>query len=141
MTDQTGQDVPQRRLDLLIHSIATGEPITEAARRSGYSERTIRRWLHKPTFSAKVSRIRGRMIAAAAGRMADAMADAAQTLRGLLGAESESVRLAAARSIVELGCRLREAGELEERLTALEEKTNAKPSNPPCTPRNGVGCW
>lgn len=37
-------------------------------------------------------------------------------------AQSESVRLAAARAIVEFGYKLREAVEVQERLAALEEK-------------------
>jgi hypothetical protein len=53
--------------------------------------------------------------------MADGMADAAAVLRKLLAAESESVRLGAARSILELGNKLREAVEWEERLAALEQ--------------------
>jgi hypothetical protein len=59
---------------------------------------------------------------------------------GLLKAESESVRLAAAKSVVELGCRLREAGEFEQRLSALEGKAaNGQFAKSPFAARNGVG--
>jgi hypothetical protein len=54
--------------------------------------------------------------------MADSMSEAADVLRDLLGAGSESVRLGAARSLLELGVRLRESVELEERLQALEDQ-------------------
>jgi hypothetical protein len=37
-------------------------------------------------------------------------------------AASESVRLAAARAIIELGCKLRESVELTERMTAVEAR-------------------
>jgi HEAT repeat protein len=54
--------------------------------------------------------------------MADGMAEAADVLRQLLAARSESVRLGAARALLELGVKLREGVELEERLRALEER-------------------
>jgi hypothetical protein len=50
------------------------------------------------------------------------MTAAAATLRKLLKAEAETVRLGAARALLELGTKLRESAELEERLRALEEK-------------------
>ena len=53
------------------------------------------------------------MVSTALGRMADGMAEAADVLRGLLNAESESVRLGAARSLMELGAKLRESTGLE----------------------------
>jgi hypothetical protein len=49
------------------------------------------------------------------------MAEAADVLRALLRSESEAVRLAAARSMLQLGSELRAASEVEERLRALEE--------------------
>jgi hypothetical protein len=51
--------------------------------------------------------------------MAASMDDDADPLRCLLKAESEPVRLSAARSIIELGCRLRESAELEQRISDL----------------------
>jgi hypothetical protein len=53
------------------------------------------------------------------------MAEAAATVRGLLTAESESVRLAAARTILEFGPKLREAVEVEDRLAAVEAQLGA----------------
>jgi hypothetical protein len=54
--------------------------------------------------------------------MADGMAEAADVLRHLLGAESESVRLGAARSLLELGVKLRESVELERRMEEVERR-------------------
>jgi hypothetical protein len=48
------------------------------------------------------------------------LTEAADTLRALLRAKSRSVRLGAARAILELGTRLRESVELEQRIAALE---------------------
>ena len=73
-----------------------------------------------PAFRRRVVELRADMVARSLGRLADGMADAADTLRALLRAEGESVRLGAARALLELGTKLRESVELEERLAALE---------------------
>jgi hypothetical protein len=52
--------------------------------------------------------------------MADGMAEAADKLRALLGAQSESVQLGAARALLELGTKLRESVELAGRVDELE---------------------
>ena len=84
-----------------------------------------RRWAD-PDFRQRVAALRSEMIGRAMGSMADAMSDAAAGLRGLLAAESESVRLGACRAILELGVRLREAVELETRIVALEQREAAR---------------
>jgi len=63
--------------------------------------------------------------------MAHAMSEAALTLRHLLTAESESVRLGATRAILEHAIRLRETVELEQRILSLEEKLNEKQRQKP----------
>ena len=62
------------------------------------------------------------MVEAAVGQLADASTAATATLRKLLAAEAETVRRGAARSILELGTKLRESVEFEERVRALEAK-------------------
>ena len=62
------------------------------------------------------------MIGQALGRMADGMSGAADALRKLLKAKSESVRLGACRAMLELGVKLREAVDHEERLQAVESQ-------------------
>jgi hypothetical protein len=62
--------------------------------------------------------------------MADGMTDAANVLRQLLHAQSENVRLGATRSLLELGVKMRESVELEQRLADLELRLEAKQSQP-----------
>jgi HEAT repeat protein len=59
--------------------------------------------------------------------MTDGMTEAADQLRQLLAAESESVRLGAARALLELGVRLRESVDLEARIAALEGVEQVSP--------------
>ena len=81
------------------------------------------------------------MIGRAVGQLADASTKAVQTLTALLVADSLTVRLGAARSILELGPRLREAVEIEERLSSLEQKAaNGEFSKSPFATRKTNRC-
>jgi hypothetical protein len=106
--------------EALALALATGQTLRAAAEATGVGERTATRRVAEPGFRRRVGELRAEMTSRALGRMADGMADAADVLRQLLNAESESVRLGAARSLLELGVKLRESVELEERLAALE---------------------
>jgi hypothetical protein len=82
--------------------------------------RAARRWAD-PVFRRRVAELRGEMVARSLGRMAEGMAEAADVLRALLAPGTPpAVRLGAARALLDLGTKLRESVELEERLQALE---------------------
>ena len=108
--------------DNLLLAMAEGRTVREAAIAAGLGERTATRRLADPNFRRRVVEARAEMVARALGKMADGMAEAADTLRQLLRAEGESVRLGAARSILELGNKLRESVEVEARLQAIERQ-------------------
>lgn len=103
-------------------ALAAGHPLRVAAKQSGAGERTIKTWSATvPGFGRRVAELRADMTSRALGRLADGMAGAADTL-GFLSrkGKSETVRLGAARAILELGSKLREAVEMEARIAALE---------------------
>jgi hypothetical protein len=108
----------------LLVAVAEGRTVREAAIAAGLGERTATRHVADPDFRRRVAEARAEMVARALGKMADGMAEAADTLRLLLRAKSESVRLGAARSILELGNKLRESVEIEARLQAVERQIN-----------------
>ena len=110
---------------VLLLALAGGQTVRDAARAAAIGERTASRRLADPDFRQRVGQLRADMVERALGKMADGMAAAADTLRQLLKAESESVRLGAARSLLELGVKLRESVELEERLATSEERLAA----------------
>jgi hypothetical protein len=63
------------------------------------------------------------MTSRALGRLVDSMTSAADTLGFLCRkGKSEQVRLGAARALLELGVKLRETVEFEERIAALESR-------------------
>jgi hypothetical protein len=107
--------------EALALALAAGQTLRVAAEAAGVSERTAtRRWADLG-FRRRVAELRGDMVARSLGRMADGMAEAADVLRALLAAGTPpAVRLGAARALLELGTKLRESVELEERLQALE---------------------
>jgi len=109
----------------LLLALAGGQTVRDAARSAGIGERAATRRAADPAFCRRVAELRSEMVCRAAGQLADGMAQAVATLRELLTAESESVRLAAARSILEIGPKLRETVELEERMAAIEAQAGA----------------
>jgi hypothetical protein len=116
-------DFGRRKRDAaLLLALASGQTIRDAARLAGVGERTATRRMADPAYRHRVADLRAGMVERALGKMADGMADAADTLRRLLGADGESVQLGAARSLLELGVKLRESVELEARLATLEEQ-------------------
>ena len=106
--------------DALVLALATGSTIDEAAGRAGCSPRTVSRRLADAEFSRRVSTVRGQLFAVAVGRLCNNAALAADKLVALLDSEQDHVAFASAKAILELGTKLREAGELEGRLTQLE---------------------
>jgi hypothetical protein len=110
------------RQEAAAASLAAGFTQAVAAEQSGAGERTIKTWLATvPAIGARVRELRAELTSRALGRLAAEMASAAETL-GFLSrkAKSEMCRLGAARAVLELGVKLRESVELEERIAALE---------------------
>jgi hypothetical protein len=91
--------------DALALALARGATLRDAAAEVGVGERTATRRWAEPTFRGRVAALRQDMVARCLGRMADG---------------SESVRLGAARAMLELGVKVRESVELGERLDELE---------------------
>ena len=110
--------------DGLILALATGQPVRDAAEQAGVSERTAYRRLEDAEFRRQVSEVRGAMFDQAVGKLADGAVEAVTTLRTLASkAESETVRLSAAKAVLDIGSRLRETAELEQRMADLEQQT------------------
>ena len=102
-------------------AIASGSTIVEAAERAGISERTVRRRLDDPDYRMEISHLRSKLLDAAVGKLVAATTEAASTMQALLEADSEHVRLGAAKAILEFGLSLQEALETQTRITTLEE--------------------
>jgi hypothetical protein len=117
--------------EALLLSLACGSSTEKAAADAGVSPRTVHRRMADAAFRARLHEMRGEMLKRAGGALSAAALRAVQTLLSLQDRDQPAgVRLGAARAILELGLRIREAGELEDRLVALEQQVGAEQSQP-----------
>jgi hypothetical protein len=112
---------PRKGDDALVAALASGCTLRDAASRAGVSERTVRVRLADPSFRARLDQARAEALDRAVAALNSASRAAVSTLEALLYADSESVRLGAAKAILEAGARMRETLELERRVAQLEE--------------------
>ena len=87
--------------ELLVLAIATGSSVCNAAELTGFGERTVRRRLDEPEFVARIDAVRLEIRDRTVGKLTHAMTDAVDTLQELLSADTDSIRLGAARSILD----------------------------------------
>lgn len=118
---------PRRKSeDALVLALACGATVEAAARQCDLSERTVYKRLREPDFKARLQEVRSDMVRKAAGMLTAAATSAVTTLLAL---QKESVpaavRLGAARAVLELGIKVREVAELEQRIAALEAQLAA----------------
>jgi hypothetical protein len=112
----------------IIIALAAGRTVARAAQAACVAETTVYRRLRNPQFRRRVNEVRAAFTERALARLAAASTTAVGTLQRLLKAKSEAVRLSAARSILELGTKLRETVEFEERIIRLEEMHDDAPT-------------
>lgn len=105
----------------LVVALACGASPESAAQKAGVSLRTVFRRLADTAFLAQVDAMRAEMVRRQAGMFTAAGMASIKTFTTLQeSATSESVRLGAARAVIELGCKLRENAALMDRIAALE---------------------
>jgi cystathionine beta-lyase/cystathionine gamma-synthase len=110
----------------LMVALACGLSPEAAAQKSGLSVRTVYRRRADPSFRQQVQEVRTEMVRRQGGMFTAAGMAAIKTFTTLQeSAKSESVRLGAARAIIEFGCKLRETEELMERMAELETRLEA----------------
>jgi hypothetical protein len=107
--------------DALLLALACGATVEAAGRQCGLSERTIYRRLREPDFRQRLQDVRNDMVQRTAGTLTAAATEAVRTLLDLQKPTAPPpVRLGAAKAILEIGMKVREVAELEQRLQALE---------------------
>lgn len=109
--------------DAILMALACGAMAENAARTAGVATRTVVRRLANPAFKARLQAIRSDMVQRAAGALTAASQEAVRTLLTLQKeATPPAVRLGAARAILEMGIKVREVAEIQDRLAALEKQ-------------------
>ena len=120
MIDETGDN--GKFMELLAVAVAGGQTVKAAAESCSCSERQGYRISATPEFKSRVSAIRAEMTSQAVGELSAAASEAVTTIRELLASTNEpSVRLNAAKAILNALGPLSELGELRSRLDALEQ--------------------
>lgn len=113
------EDLPRDKNAVLL-ALAQGASTDAAGAAGNVSGRTVRRWLEDDQFRTDVQALRRGMLDQTVGQLADAAVEAVATLRKMLDAQSEAVRVRAARAILAAVITVRESVDLEERIAALE---------------------
>jgi hypothetical protein len=117
------------RDDALLLSLACGATPEVAAQKAGVCVTTVYRRLRNPEFVKKLREARSEMMQRATAMLTAAAMEAVKTLLDLQAKSAPAAtRLGAARSILELGSKLRHELELTARIEALEQQI--KPSHP-----------
>jgi hypothetical protein len=111
----------------LLNLLACGATKESAARQAGVSVRTVHRRMADPEFCSELQALRADMVQRTAGALTAAGTAAVQTMLELMKAPASGpVRLGAARAVLELGLKVREMAEFEERLAVLEQQLAQK---------------
>jgi hypothetical protein len=106
---------------MLLLALACGATAEQAARQTGLTSRTVYRRLQEESFRKQIQEIRAEMVQRTAATLTAAGSESVKTLLALQQANvPAAVRLGAARAVLEIGLKLREAADLEQRLGALE---------------------
>ena len=122
-------DSKRTKDDAAILALACGASIDTAAQKAGISKRTLQRRMADPGFRRKINDIRNDMVQRHSGTLTAAGTEAVKTLLDLLKpTHSGTVRLGAARSVLEIGVKFREAADTDERLATNEEPQGYKMS-------------
>jgi hypothetical protein len=105
----------------LLLALACGATVEVAAAKAGVSVATVYRRLNDPAFLQQLQAVRSEMVQRTAGMLTAAAGEAVKTLLDLQkNTVPHASRLGAARSVLEIGIKMRESADLEARLAAVE---------------------
>jgi hypothetical protein len=110
------------QVETLVTMIASGATVQNAARRAGISRTTAWRRLNDPEVVQRIGRARDEVLAQTVNRSAANAFEAFDVLRELLHDQRASIRLGAAKVLVEVALKYRVTLDTEARLAALEER-------------------
>lgn len=129
MSAPTGR---RRADDTLILALAGGATVEAAAANAGVGLTTVYRRLKDPAFRARLDAARADMVRQATAMLTAAATEAVNTLLDLQAKDSPPpTRLGAAKSVLEIGNRLRTEVDLAARLAALERALGLLPPPTP----------
>jgi hypothetical protein len=105
-----------------IAALLTAPNVAGAAKAAGVSRATLLRWLQEPGFKAAFRSARREVVEATIGRLQQVSAEAVETLQAALKCKVPTVRVSAARTVLEYSLRAVELMDLEDRIAQLEHQ-------------------
>jgi hypothetical protein len=116
----------------ILMALACGATIENAAIKAGVGPGTVNRRLKNPEFAKKLQDVKAGMVNRTAAILTAAASESVKTLLELQSPNAPpGIRLGAARAIIELGARLRDAAEIQGRIAALEQQLSGEAPPPP----------
>ncbi len=107
--------------DMLLMALACGATLEAAGQKAGISKATVQRRLKDPGFQGRLQEFQAEMVKRLSRTLIAAGTEAMKTLLMLLQPTvPPAVRLGASRTVLEIGIKMREVADLEERMQALE---------------------
>ena len=108
--------------EVLLLALACGASVEAAAAKAGVSPATVYRRKQEPAFAQRLQQVKTDMVLRTAGMLTAAGGESVKTLLELQKPSvPPATRLGAARATIELGLKVREVNELEQRIAALEQ--------------------
>ncbi len=122
--------------ETLLMALACGATVEEAATKAGLCRKTAAKRVGEAAFQGRLRDLRGDMAKRASSMLTAAGMSSVRTLLQLQEVTNPpAVRLGAARAALEIGLRIRETVEMEDRLLQVERQLLA---NPAPTPTYGI---
>jgi len=111
-----------------LETLTTTGDITKAANAAGVTRQTVYRWLQEPDFKAALAEVESTALKTLSAELSILAREATGVIRQILRNKKagSTVRLRAANSVLSNVLRFLELKELDERLTALEERLTWK---------------
>jgi uncharacterized protein (UPF0147 family) len=108
--------------DEAIQAMLSHSSIPAAAKAIGVGDKTLWRWTQKEEFQVELKEVRRSLVQHASVRLQTSMVEAVTTLRTVMNDSNSpaSVRVSAARAVLDMGYNSIEAEDFEERLSVLE---------------------
>lgn len=106
--------------EVLAAALAAGDTFKSAATAAKVSEKTVWRRMRDATFAARVNELRAGFMRQAAGRLAQRMTMATDTLVELLADKDSNVRARAASAILQHGIRVVEITEMRQEILEIK---------------------
>ncbi len=105
-----------------IPFIVSNPTYTEGMQKAKVNRSTFYKWLKEPEFKAELDRQRDEVTAEAFGVLSQSLTKAVETLVGLLDVKDDRLKRLAAKDVIDFIVRHKENEDLDERLTAIEQR-------------------